>query len=327
MNYLITCNENSQGLLIDEIKRHKGLGTISWLSETEAILESKLTNEKLVEVIRTTPIIFIRHLFPILGEVAYDDAATIYETLTLDKEQSFSFQIRSPQELRKEATDLRNKNVDALIEAGYTLDVKDPEQIVSLYFFEKTVYVGVGTADLQLSKWSAGMVHYSKFQSQISRAEFKLREVFESFEVPKTKGIAVDLGAAPGGWTQVLVEQGFNVIAVDPAKLDPKLKSNPQVRHVKTSAQEYLSAEPGQKFDVIVNDMKMTVKSSVTLLHSYSQNMNKGGFGVITLKLPKEYNYDYIATLINFVRKYFVVDQARQLFHNRHEITVLVSKK
>lgn len=327
MKYLITCNENSDHLLAQEINDHKGLGSLEWLSDTEAILDTKLDNEKLVEVIKTTPIIFIRHLFPIEDLISIAQAKDLSSTLELDKDLSFSFQIRSPQSQRQASIDVRNNNVDALKAAGYTLNVKNPEQIVSLYFTEDQVYYGVSTPYLQLSKWSAGQVHYSKDQASISRAEFKLREVFESFDIETHKGIAIDLGAAPGGWTQVLTECGYDVIAIDPANLDPRLKKNKQVRHFKGSSQDFLENNPDTKFDVIVNDMKMTIKQSVAIFHSFFKNMNKNGFGVITLKLPKEYGYDYINSILYDLRKQFVIKEARQLFHNRHEITVLLTKK
>lgn len=327
MKYLVTCNENSQYLLDQEIKSNTGIGTITWLSETEGILDSKLTNEKLIEVIRSTPIIFIRHLFPVQGVVATSDAHTIYQEVELEKGKSFSLQIRSPQEMRQESIAIRNGLVDQFIELGFTLNVKHPEQIVSLYFTDKEVYYGLGTPELQLSKWSAGMVHFSKEQSKISRAEFKLREVFESFDVPNVKGLAIDLGAAPGGWTQVLVEHGFNVIAIDPANLAPSVKANSHVTHFKGTSQDFLTQSPDVKFDVLVNDMKMSIKPSVAIFHSLSMNLSPYGFGIITLKLPKEYNYDYIKEVIKDMRKLFTIREARQLFHNRHEITVLVSKK
>lgn len=327
MKYLITCNENSQYLLDQEIKSHNGLGSIEWLSETEGILESKLTNEKLVEVIRTTPIIFIRHLFPVLGTVDFDKALTILNEIKLENNKSFSLQIRSPQNLRKESIEIRNTIVDEFKNQGFTLNVKNPDQIISLYFTDNEVYYGLGTTALQLSKWSAGMVHFSKEQSKISRAEFKLREVFETFDVPLVHGLAIDLGAAPGGWTQVLVEQGFSVIAIDPAKLAPSVKANPKVTHFKGSSQDFLKQMEGLTFDVMVNDMKMSIKPSLGIFHSLSENLSPYGYGIITLKLPKEYNYSYISDVLRDVRKLFKIKEARQLFHNRHEITLLVQKK
>lgn len=327
MKYLITCNENSQYLLDQEVKSHSGLGSVTWLSETEGILETKLSNEKLIEVIRTTPIIFIRHLFPIMGLVEFDDAESIAKEIKLEQGKSFSLQIRSPQEYRKHSISVRNTLVDEFKAQGFTLNVKNPEQIVSLYFTDKEVYYGLGTAELQLSKWSAGMVHFSKDQSKISRAEFKLREVFESFDVPNVHGLAIDLGAAPGGWTQVLVEQGFSVIAIDPANLDPSVKANPKVTHFKGTSQDFIEQSSDIKFDLMVNDMKMSIKPSVAIFHALSTNLSSYGFGIITLKLPKEYNYSYIIEVLRDMRKLFTIREARQLFHNRHEITVLVSKK
>ncbi|QIK68845.1 methyltransferase domain-containing protein [Erysipelothrix sp. HDW6C] len=327
MRYFVTCNDNSNYLLDQEVKKHAGLGTLEWVSDTEAILDSKLEHEKLVDVIRSTPILFIRHLFKIDGEIALDEAPALPMKLNLEPNQTFSLQIRTPLDLRQRGIAIRNTIVDALIDQGFTLNVKDPEQIVSLYFTDSSILYGIGTSALQLSKWSAGMVHYSKAQSSISRAEFKLREVFESFNVPHVSGLALDLGAAPGGWTQVLTEQGFDVIAVDPAKLDPQLKKNTKVRHYKGSTQEYMQEFPNQMFDVMVNDMKMTVKQSIGIFNHLALNLNPDGYAVLTLKLPKEYNYDFILSTLSMVRRNFNIIEGRQLFHNRHELTLLLTKR
>ena len=325
MKFLITCNENSQTLLDQEITANKSIGTIEWLSETEAILSSKMTNEQLVNYIRETPIIFIRHLFEIKKEVSLEVFDLV--DLPLDPDKSFSFQIVSPKHLRDLAISHRNKNVDHFKQEGFKLDVKNPEQIVSLYFADDVVYVGLGNAALQLSKWSQGMIHFSKEQGSISRAEFKLREVFETFKIPKQGAIALDLGAAPGGWSQVLSEHGYNVLAVDPAHLDKRLKANKRIKHYQMTSQEFIKEMSDLKFDVMVNDMKMTIKDSIRLFEDVSVNLNKGGFGIITLKLPKEYGYSYVNMLIKDINKVFDVQEARQLFHNRHEITVLLTKK
>ncbi len=59
---------------------------------------------------------------------------------------------------------------------------------------------------------------------EISRAEFKLLEALEVFGVSlPSRGRALDLGAAPGGWTRLLLEASLSVVAVDPANLDPRL--------------------------------------------------------------------------------------------------------
>ncbi|MCH8081110.1 MAG: RlmE family RNA methyltransferase [Proteobacteria bacterium] len=56
-----------------------------------------------------------------------------------------------------------------------------------------------------------------------TRAAFKLIEIDEKYHLFKGAGIIVDLGAAPGGWCQVLrqIAPGARIIAVDLQKMEP----------------------------------------------------------------------------------------------------------
>jgi 23S rRNA (uridine2552-2'-O)-methyltransferase len=66
-------------------------------------------------------------------------------------------------------------------------------------------------------------VRAAKTQGYRSRAAYKLKEMDDKHRFLKRGQNAVDLGAAPGGWTQVLVErlgQG-RVVGVDVQDMDP----------------------------------------------------------------------------------------------------------
>ena len=56
-----------------------------------------------------------------------------------------------------------------------------------------------------------------------TRAAFKLIEMDEKYHLFKGARIIVDLGAAPGGWCQVLrqIAPGARIIAVDLQKMEP----------------------------------------------------------------------------------------------------------
>lgn len=57
-----------------------------------------------------------------------------------------------------------------------------------------------------------------------SRAAFKLRELSEKFDLFTGVERAVDLGCAPGGWTQVLVQNlkpGAEIIGIDLLEVEP----------------------------------------------------------------------------------------------------------
>lgn len=55
-----------------------------------------------------------------------------------------------------------------------------------------------------------------------SRAAYKLLEIDEKTHILKKDAIVVDLGAAPGGWSQVAMQKGCkHVVAIDLLGMDP----------------------------------------------------------------------------------------------------------
>ena len=65
-------------------------------------------------------------------------------------------------------------------------------------------------------------VRAAKEQGWRSRAAFKLTELDDRFHLIKKGARCIDLGAAPGGWTQVLVRRGAaRVVGVDLLEVEP----------------------------------------------------------------------------------------------------------
>jgi 23S rRNA (uridine2552-2'-O)-methyltransferase len=64
-------------------------------------------------------------------------------------------------------------------------------------------------------------VHQARAEGFRSRAVYKLQDIHEKYHLLHPGTVVLDLGAAPGSWTQWCVHQGCFVIAVDRLPMDP----------------------------------------------------------------------------------------------------------
>ena len=103
-------------------------------------------------------------------------------------------------------------------------------------------------------------VHRARAQGYRSRAAYKLIEIAKRDRLARPGDDVVDLGAAPGGWAQVLAERvgrSGRVIAVDLLEIAPI----PGVTIVRGDFQEEAvlrrleDALGGKKLDLVVSDM------------------------------------------------------------------------
>jgi 23S rRNA (cytidine2498-2'-O)-methyltransferase len=215
-------------------------------------------------------------------------------------------------------------------ETGAVESVKKPRIVVSIFCTSQQGYPGISTVEENLSSWPGGARRYAQTSEQISRAEFKLLEAIESFGIYlPSDGQALDLGAAPGGWTRLLLDQGLSVVAVDPAQLDPRVAKRKHLEHYRGYAEDYLTtaSKQNRQFDVIVNDMRMDARDAARLLGRAARCLRKEGVVISTLKLPHATpTIDPLAMLkqaLSIFSQHFEGVQARQLSHNRQEVTVV----
>jgi len=300
--------------------------------------------------------VFVRHLAPVqavihlsntendIGELALA-IANLPTFALLERGQRFSVQTRLLQtdaEIAREGLKKHSYSsgqVNRLLaeaiaeETGAVESIKKPQVVVSLLCTLQKAYVGISLATDNLSDWPGGARHYAHLPEQISRAEFKLLEALEVFGVTlPDQGLALDLGAAPGGWTRILLESGMHVIAVDPAKLDTRLSKYPYLEQYRGYAEDYLeeALQKRRKFDVITNDMRMDAREAARLLVQAGACLCNDGFIISVLKLPHEtHTIDPSKNLneaLKVLQKHFALVQTKQLFHNRQEVTVLTAR-
>lgn len=292
----------------------------------------------LADRLRTAPPIFVRHVCPAQASVDIDGGRSDLKRLggALDgllprtkRDVPAAVQARlpaAPDSLAYSRFDVHETLAGVLERAGMPLDVRRPGQVVSVLLANGCGYVGISATSDNLSGWAGGERRFAREEGQISRAEFKLMEAVEVFGLHlPLQGAALDLGAAPGGWTRVLRRHGLRVVAVDPADLHPSLADDPGITHERMTAQQYLRC--AESFAVVVNDMKMDAGASCDLMNLAATRLLPSALAVMTLKLPQNNQETMARMALRKLETHYRILGARQLFHNRSEVTVALQNR
>lgn len=283
--------------------------------------------------------VFLQHIHPFMsmGEIQ-GDASDLPQFLNMLQELTgyveegdvlvCQCRIVAERELSYSNGSLTESMASFLEGAGYTVSVREADTVISLTVFDRFAYMGISRAEDNVSRRAGGVLFYSHPESMICRAECKIEEAFEVFGIQAGEGKrALDLGAAPGGWTHYLSKRGVSVDAVDPAALDERVLRQPNVRHFRMTAQEFSRTHERDAYDLIVNDMRMDTNQSIDILCDMSRLLKEDGSCLMTLKLSGQ----GIQKRINVARKVlsgrFKAVRIRQLYYNRSEVTVYVRNK
>ncbi len=336
---LISCDPDARALALEELKPVlAGLEPADWLDPGIALVRTRTEFAAFADAVEGARAMFVRHLAPVDREVELTGTEADLELLwaaggelapRLDRGTTFAVQARilGTGKLPYRKYTLNEFLSTRLAEAaGALLDTRNPSQVVSVLCTPDRGFVGVSPTTLNRSAWPGGQHRFKAEEGQVSRAEHKLLEALSVFGIdPPKEGLALDLGAAPGGWTRVMRQRELKVVAVDPADLDPRIGRDDNVQHVRKSVRDY--AAPAGAFDMLLNDLRMDPRDSVETMLRFRPALKSDGRAVMTLKMP-ETPGDPVAELEEIrgnihrlMRSYFVIG-ARRLYHNRSEVTV-----
>lgn len=172
-----------------------------------------------------------------------------------------------------------------------------------------------------------------KFPNQApSRSTLKLDEAFLYF-VPKnewetrlTSGLnAVDLGAAPGGWTYQLVRRGMMVTSIDNGPMAESLMETGQVKHRMMDGFKYIPQKQNVYWlvcDMIEKPERVAKLMAQWLLNGYCKE------AMFNLKLPMKGRYAEVVKDLQILKDAFSEHSvkyelfAKHLYYDREEVTV-----
>ena len=172
------------------------------------------------------------------------------------------------------------------------------------------------------SLWPGGMFDAPLPEHAVSRAYLKMEESIRWSRLPMRRGdVVFELGCAPGGSCQALLDRGLRVTGIDPAEVRAEVLSHANFRHLRKRAADVRRRE-FHEARWLAADMNVSPDHTLELVEAIITHPAARVRGMLlTLKLHDwKLAEDVPAYLARVSSWGFAWSAARQLHHNRQEI-------
>jgi 23S rRNA (cytidine2498-2'-O)-methyltransferase len=293
--------------------------------------------EKFSEAVRYEDLVFCRQLLfagDLSGDLPIADRATPLAARVKDFGQHFSaLVVEMPDTNEGKALSSFCKAFTGRFEekakkAGIYLDARRAAPRLHLFFLSGiAAYVAISHGD-NSSPWPMGIARVRVPKGAPSRSAGKLSEAFMVFIGNDAMArrvapgmTAVDLGAAPGGWSWILARNSLTVIAVDNGEIDQALLDTGQVKHRRMDGFDF---KPAKAVDWMVCDMVEKPALVANLVAKWIGNRWCREC-IFNLKLPMKKRYEEVDLCRGRIAaKLEGLDyelRFRHLYHDREEVT------
>ena len=198
-----------------------------------------------------------------------------------------------------------------------------------LFLDGQSAFIGLSPRE-NCSLWEAGIPRLRLPKQAPSRATLKLEEAWHHF-IPANQwdrrlapGMqAVDLGAAPGGWTWQLVRRSMFVTAVDNGPMAESLMDSGQVQHHQLDGFQF---QPQKAVDWLVCDIADKPARVASMIAQWAGE-RWFSEAVFNLKLPMKQRYQEVMRCKEKIEKRLESTgigyelRFKQLYHDREEVT------
>jgi len=189
-------------------------------------------------------------------------------------------------------------------------------------------WIGCHRARRLISSRAGGFLPLELPDEAVSRVYLKMVEslLWSGFRLQPGQ-TCVEIGCAPGGASQALLERGLKVIGIDPAEMAPQVAEHPNFRQIRRRSKDV----PRREFlgvDWLTCDINLPPNytlDTVEAIVKYPKVKIRGM--ILTLKLIEWSLADEIPGYLERIRGWgFRQVRARQLHHNRQEVCVVARK-
>jgi 23S rRNA (cytidine2498-2'-O)-methyltransferase len=185
-------------------------------------------------------------------------------------------------------------------------------------------WIGCHRAATMPSRWPGGTPKVELPPDAVSRAYLKMEEALLWSRLPVAAGDrCVEIGSAPGGSCQALLDRELVVTGIDPADMDEALAAYPNFTHIKARGAALKRCE-FRRFRWLMADTNVAPDRTLATVEDIVTNREVHLRGLLlTLKLPDWGLADSIPAYLERVRSWgYRYVNARQLAFNRQEFCV-----
>jgi len=186
-------------------------------------------------------------------------------------------------------------------------------------------WVGCHRTTRRFAAWPGGVRPLELPAHAASRAYLKMEEALDWSALPIARGnLCLELGCAPGGASQALLDRGLCVLGVDPAEVDPEVVAHPRFMHLRRRCKDV----PHRQFREVqwlAADMNVAPSYTLDAVESIVARQETSIRGLLlTLKLTDWKLVDELPQYIQRVVGWGYRDvRTRQLAFNRQEICLV----
>jgi len=189
-------------------------------------------------------------------------------------------------------------------------------------------WYGYHIASHTAGRWPGGAPMIDTKVETVSRAYFKLKEaLLWSGITIKPGDVCAEIGSAPGGACQLLLEMGATVIGIDPAEMEDEILKHENFTHTRKRSSE-VRKKDFTPVKWLISDMSVTPTYTLDAIEEIVSHDRVSVTGVImTMKLTDMKLVNDIPALMKRARNLgFKFVRARQLAFNRREFCMVAVK-
>lgn len=350
--YILYCRSGFERDCAAEIQQRAaeaGLYGFCRTKENQAYVEFELTQEVsvcLFNKVKLDDLIFTRQWFKVIAKLndlnEQDRISPIIESLCYQNGEKKNYQFS---DIKMEYPDTNQGKEIAGFAKKFTVPLRqalkkrklldsESRHQLHLFMFDSCNLI-IGSSLVSNSSDLLLGIRRLRFPSEApSRSTLKLEEGFHHF-IPKhewetrlTSGLrAVDLGAAPGGWTYQLVKKGMMVTAIDNGPMAESLMETGQVKHYMEDGFKYSPKKKNVHWlvcDMVEKPGRVANLMAKWVINGWCQE------AMFNLKLPMKQRFQNVSDVMSALETQFYQAgvqyefKAKHLYHDREEITCLL---